>query len=94
MTIPTIRSITDLARDAKALVDEVRKTQEPIVITQRGREAAVLVPVELYRRLESTRVAHIVSPRLANPGDAALFTKTVTMEHVDYRVAEDPRDGV
>ena len=48
--IPEIHPITDLARDARALVERVRQRREPIVITQRGREVAVLVPVELYRK--------------------------------------------
>lgn len=89
MAIPVIRSITDLARDAKALVEQAQKTQAPIVITQRGREAAVLVPIELFRRLEAPRVARMPSLRLVNPADAALFKMQV--EVIDEsQVAEEP----
>ncbi|MBM2812059.1 MAG: Antitoxin [Chloroflexi bacterium] len=77
--IPSIRTISDLTRDARALVAEARTRQEPIVITRRGREVAVLLPTELYRRLESQAAPRIASPRLAQPQDAGRFTMTMTV---------------
>jgi prevent-host-death family protein len=71
--LPEIRPITDLARDARNLVERARQRQEPIIITQRGRDAAVLLPIELYRRLEQQLTPKIVSPRLARPEDADQF---------------------
>ena len=62
--IPKIHPISDLAREAKRLVEYARKHQEPIVITQRGRDAAVLVPIELYRKMESRMAYRVMSPRL------------------------------
>jgi prevent-host-death family protein len=56
----------------------VRRRQEPIVITQRGRDAEVLVPVELYRQMESRPIRRIVSPRLVDTEDAARFVPTTT----------------
>jgi len=86
--IPEIRPISELARDARALVALARQRQEPIVITQRGRDAAVLVPIELYRQMESRLVHRIVSPRLANPEDAARFVPTVTIIEEQDRPAD------
>ena len=40
--------ISDLQTKAKRFVDQVRKTDEPIIITQHGRAAAVLVSYETY----------------------------------------------
>ena len=40
--------ITDLQQKTKKYVDQVRLTGAPIVITQRGRAAAVLLPAEFY----------------------------------------------
>lgn len=77
MKIPEIRPISDLARDAKKLVALAREKQEPIVITQRGRDAAVLLPIELYRKLEEGRTFRMPSVRLANPEDAQFFVKTM-----------------
>lgn len=48
--LPHIVPITDLRQDATAIVDRASKTREPIVITQRGRPAAVMVGVEAYER--------------------------------------------
>lgn len=77
MKIPMICPITDLARDARSLIERARRTQEPIVITQRGRDAAVLVPIELYRKLEGESVHRIMSPRLVNSEDAKRFTMSM-----------------
>ena len=71
--LPEIRPITDLARDARGLLERARQRQEPIIITQRGRDAAVLLPIELDRRLEQQLTPKIVSPRLARPEDADRF---------------------
>ena len=78
--IPEIRPISDLARDARAIVERARLRQEPIVITQRGRDAAVLVPIELYRRMEERLVHRMMSPHLVNPEDAPRFAMTMAVE--------------
>ena len=75
--LPEIHPISELARDARGLVARARQRQEPIVITQRGREVAVLLPVEVYREMQQHLTARIVSPRLLNPADAAAFRMRV-----------------
>ncbi len=77
--MPEIRPISDLAREARKLIARARERQEPIVITQRGRDAAVLVPIELYRRTEQMLSPHFLSPRLARPEDAERFRMNVTV---------------
>lgn len=47
--------ISDLQTKAKKYVDQVRDTDLPVVITQRGRAAAVLVSYETYEGLLATR---------------------------------------
>ena len=46
--IPNIVPITDLRQDATAIVKRVAKSREPLIITQRGRAAAIMVSVEDY----------------------------------------------
>lgn len=46
--IPNIVPITDLRQDATAIVKRVTKMREPLIITQRGRAAAVMVSIEEY----------------------------------------------
>jgi prevent-host-death family protein len=44
--------ITDLQRQSSQIVNELSKSDEPVVITQRGRAAAVLLSAERYSRIE------------------------------------------
>ena len=47
--------ISDLQSKAKKYVDQVKETDEPVVITQRGRAAAVLVSFDSYQGFLATR---------------------------------------
>lgn len=44
----TVVPISQLQTCSRALVDQVRKTGIPIIVTQRGRPAAMLVNYDLY----------------------------------------------
>lgn len=46
--IPNIIPITDLRQNATAIVKRVTKMRKPLIITQRGRAAAVMVSIEEY----------------------------------------------
>jgi prevent-host-death family protein len=48
--IPSIVPITDLRQDATSVVKRVSATDEPVIITQRGRAAAVMVGIQAYER--------------------------------------------
>jgi prevent-host-death family protein len=47
--------ISDLQTKAKQYVDQVKETDQPVVITQRGRAAAVLISMEAYEGFLATR---------------------------------------
>jgi len=53
--MPDIIPVTDLRQHAAAALKRVRATKEPLVITQRGRAAAVMLSVEAYERAERER---------------------------------------
>ncbi len=53
--VPAIVPISDLREDAANILDRVRKSHGPVVITQRGRAAAIMVSVEEYERSEHER---------------------------------------
>jgi prevent-host-death family protein len=53
--VPAIVPVSDLRDDAANVLDRVKKSRDPVVITQRGRAAAVLVSVEEYERSEHER---------------------------------------
>lgn len=50
--IPNIIPITDLRQNATAIVKRITKLREPLIITQRGRAAAVLVSIENYEHFQ------------------------------------------
>ncbi|MFO7547208.1 MAG: type II toxin-antitoxin system Phd/YefM family antitoxin [Trueperaceae bacterium] len=51
-TLPTIIPISDLRQDTAGVIKRVVATDEPVVITQRGRATAVLVSAEAYERTQ------------------------------------------
>ena len=53
--VPEIIPVTDLRQDASAVLKRVRSSRDPLVITQRGRAAAVMLSVEEYERSENER---------------------------------------
>jgi prevent-host-death family protein len=50
--VPDIIPITDLRHGAAAALKHLQLSKQPVVITQRGRAAAVLLSVEAYQRGE------------------------------------------
>ncbi len=74
--------ITDLTRASRRLVERALARQVPIMITQLGREVAVLVPIERYREMDRRLVHRFESPRLVRPGgaDPAHFELYVTVD--------------
>ena len=53
--VPNIIPVTDLRQDAAAALKQLRISKQPVVITQRGRAAAVLMSMEEYERGEHER---------------------------------------
>jgi prevent-host-death family protein len=53
--LPEIVPITDLRQDAAAVLERVRRSGQPVVITQRGRAAAIMVTPESFERSENER---------------------------------------
>jgi prevent-host-death family protein len=52
---PTKIPISDLKQDASATLKRVRKSKRPLIVTQRGRPAAVLLSVNAYQKGEQER---------------------------------------
>jgi prevent-host-death family protein len=51
-TLPTIIPISDLRQHAASVIQRVVATDQPAVITQRGRATAVLVSAEAFDRVQ------------------------------------------
>ena len=46
-----IQPVTDFRANAAAMLDQVKETGRPIVLTQRGRSAAVVLDIRSYQAL-------------------------------------------
>lgn len=53
--IPKMIPISDLRQDVAEVLRQVSESREPLVITQRGRAAAVMLSVREYERVEYER---------------------------------------
>ncbi len=50
--LPAIIPISDLRQDTAGIIRRVAASDEPVVITQRGRASAVLVSADAYERTQ------------------------------------------
>ena len=50
--VPAILPVPDLRQDAADVLGRVRKSRQPVIITQRVRAATVLMSVESYQETE------------------------------------------
>jgi len=53
--VPAIIPVSDLRQDAARVLSDVKKSSEPVFITQRGRATAVLMSLDAFERAESER---------------------------------------
>jgi len=53
--VPEIVPVTDLRQDAAGVLKRLKKSQDPLVITQRGRATAVLLSLDAYERSRQER---------------------------------------
>lgn len=53
LTMKTIIPITDLQRQAGQIIASLSESEEPIVVTQRGRASAIIISAERYVEIEA-----------------------------------------
>jgi prevent-host-death family protein len=47
--LPTLKPVTEVKRHAVEIIDQLREDRVPVLITERGREAAVMLDVGTYK---------------------------------------------
>jgi prevent-host-death family protein len=88
--VPNIIPITDLRQDAASVLKRVKGTNEPVIITQRGRAAAVMMSTDAYEKGEHDRQLL----RLLARGDKEIaagkgYDLETVMTEADRLLAED-----
>ena len=53
--VPDIIPVSDLRQDAANILNRARQSGQPVVITQRGRAAAVMVSIDEFERAQDER---------------------------------------
>ena len=62
-----IRPITDLKKHTRELLDQVRKTGRPLILTVNGRADAVLLDAKTYEKhLKASNLARLLGPAEAD----------------------------
>ena len=51
-SLPTIVPISDLRSDAAGVIKRAAESEQPVVITQRGRATAVMISAQSYERTQ------------------------------------------
>ncbi len=53
--VPEIIPVSDLRQDTAAVLKRIRDSNEPLIVTQRGRAAAVMVSIKSYEQADRER---------------------------------------
>lgn len=78
--------VSDVQAQLPKVIKAVRGTQRAIVVTQRGRPAAVLLDIEEYERLSD--LASLGLDELLRMGEAAKQEKLIPWEQVKQEMHE------
>lgn len=90
--VPAIVPITDLRQDAAAALKQAKSSRQPVVITQRGRAAAVLLSLEAYERGEHERqILHLLARGEREITAGKGFDLDEVMAEADALLAGEPR---
>lgn len=88
--------ISDLQSQAKKVVERVKRTRDPVIITQRGRPAAMLVNYEDYEGMVAT-LEEMSQPdwreRLAEAERDSKAGKGIELEEFKARRAKRGKKG-
>ena len=88
LKVPVIIPITDLRQDAAAALKQVKTSRQPVVITQRGRAAAVLLSLETYERGEHERqLLHLLAKGEQEIAEGKGFDLDEVLVEVDALIA-------
>jgi len=90
--VPNIIPVTDLRQDAAAALKRLKTSKQPVVITQRGRAAAVLMSMEAYERGEHEReLLHLLARGEQEIAAAKGFDLNAVLAEADAILAGETR---
>jgi prevent-host-death family protein len=86
LTMKNIVPVTDLQRQAGQIIGSLSDSDEPIIITQRGRAAAVIISADRYEEIEDDlkRLDELELLELVEDAKQAIAAKDV-ISHEDVK---------
>jgi len=89
--LPNIVPISDLRQDAAKVLKRIRASREPLIITQRGRAAAVLLSVESFERSERHKeILHLLARGEREMAAGEGYDLEAVLAEADDLLAEEP----
>jgi prevent-host-death family protein len=86
--VPDIIPVSDLRRDAAAVLKRAQKSAEPVFITQRGRTTAVLLSGDAYLKLlDQLEMAQDLASALGDMAAGRLIDADVVFAEIDEMLA-------
>ena len=89
--VPAIIPVTDLRQGAAAALKRVRTSRQPVVVTQRGRAAAILLSVEAYEDREHERELLLLLARALGQAASSVQRNGTSNKQVEASVANAPQ---
>ena len=93
LTMKNIVPITDLQRQAGQIIGSLSESEEPVIVTQRGRAAAVIISADRYEQIEDDlkRLDELELLELVEEGKRQVKVgKTISHDEVKRRLKFKP----
>lgn len=84
-----IQPVSEFRANAAKFIDQVRETKQPVIITQHGRGAAVLVDIESFEELvDELRVLRSLDRSQADEAAGRVMSHEAVMQDVRARYGD------
>jgi len=88
--VPKIVPVTDLRQDAAKVLKRLRQSLDPLVITQRGRAAAILLSLDAYERSQREKELLLLLARGENEiAEGKGYTLDSVLKEADALLEDD-----
>ena len=89
--LSNIIPVSDLRQDAAKLLKQLRNTNEPLIITQRGRATAVMIGVDAYEKSEHEKeILRLLAMGEREIGTGEGFDLDAVLAEADAFLAKEP----
>jgi len=89
--LSNIIPVSDLRQDAAKLLKQLKKSKEPLIITQRGRPAAVMIGVDAYEKFEHEKeLLHLLARGNREIEKGKGYDLETVLAEADALLARDP----